>query len=84
MSQNEKTKMNSTDIFSVYQENIDKILYEIKRSVPKYHQSITDAQQEYFEALKNTTDSSIILQKEFVSKVGNTPMIPNTISKMMF
>ena len=40
MSKNETTG-NSKDVFSVYQENVDKIFSGIKQSVPQYHQSVT-------------------------------------------
>ena len=65
MSKNETTQGNSKDVFSVYQENVDKLFDGIKQSVPQYHQSITNVQQEYLQAFENIVDSSITLQKEF-------------------
>ena len=76
MSKNETTLGDSKDIFSVCQENADRLFDGIKQSVPRYHQSITNVQQEYLQAFENVVDSSIALQKEFVKKAGiatNTP-----------
>jgi len=78
LSKNETTKVNSKDIFSVYQENIDKMLNIVKKSIPQYHQSITNVQQEYLQIFENMIDSSISLQKEFVTKVGIVSDAPTT------
>ena len=66
MSKNETTQTKSKDVFSVYQENVDKLFNGIKQSVPQYHQSITNVQQEYLQAYENVVDSSIALQKQYV------------------
>ena len=58
------------DIFAVYQHNVDRFLDVIKQSVPRYHQSVTNAQQEYVDIWENITSSAISLQKEFVKKTG--------------
>ena len=83
MSKNETTKVNSKDIFSVYQENIDKMFNGVKKSVPQYHQSITNIQQEYLQAFENMVDSSIAIQKEFVIKAGIASDVPSTTLKVI-
>ena len=83
MSKNETTKVNSKDIFSTYQENVDKMLNIIKKSVPRYHQSITNVEQEYLQAFENMVGSSISLQKEFVTKTGITSDVPTTTLKII-
>ncbi|MCV0409708.1 hypothetical protein [Nitrosopumilus sp.] len=82
MSKNETTG-NSKDLFSTYQENIDKIFNGIKQSVPQYHQSITNVQQEYLQAYENIVDSTITLQKEYVKKAGIAANIPETTLKVI-
>ena len=82
MSKNETTG-NSKDIFSTYQENVDKIFNGIKQSVPQYHQSITNVQQEYLQAYENMIDSTISLQKEYVKKAGITANIPEATLKVI-
>ena len=82
MSKNETTS-NPKDLFSTYQENIDKIFNGIKQSVPQYHQSITNVQQEYLQAYENVVDSTITLQKEYAKKSGIAANIPATALKVM-
>ena len=83
MSKNETNKVNSKDIFSVYQENVDKMFNCVKQSVPQYHQSITNVQQEYLKAFENMVDSSIAIQKEFVIKAGIVSDVPSTTLKVI-
>ena len=83
MSKNETTQANSKDVFSAYQENVDKLFNGIKQSVPQYHQSITNVQQEYLQAYENIVDSTITLQKECVKKSGITTNIPEATLKVI-
>jgi len=83
LSKNKTTKVNSKDIFSVYQENVDKMFNGVKQSVPQYHQSITNVQQEYLQAFENMVDSSIAIQKEFVIKAGIASDVPSTTLKVI-
>ena len=82
MSKNEQTP-GTKDVFSVYQENIDKIFTGIRQSVPQYHQSITNVQQEYLQAYENVVDSTITLQKEYAKKFGVATNIPQATLKVM-
>ena len=83
MSKNEKTQNNSKDVFSAYQENVDKLFNGIKQSVPQYHQSITNVQQEYLQAYENIVDSTITLQKEYAKKSGIAANIPEATLKVI-
>jgi hypothetical protein len=83
MSKNETTQTKSKDVFSVYQENVDKLFNGIKQSVPQYHQSITNVQQEYLQAYENVVDSTIALQKEYVHKAGIAANIPEATLKVI-
>ena len=83
MSKNETTQTKSKDVFSVYQENVDKLFNGIKQSVPQYHQSITNVQQEYLQAYENVVDSTISLQKEYVKKSGIAANIPEATLKVI-
>ena len=82
MSTNEQTP-ETKDMFSVYQENVDKIFSGIRHSVPQYHQSITNVQQEYLQAYENIVDSTIALQKEYAKKAGITTDIPQATLKVI-
>jgi len=81
MSKNEQTPGTPKDAFSVYQQNVDKIFTSIKQSVPQYHQSITNVQQEYLQAYENIVDSSIAMQKEYAKRFGIAANIPETAIK---
>ena len=70
------------DIFAVYQHNADRFLDVIKQSVPRYHQSVTNAQQEYVDIWENITSSAISLQKEFVKKTGLAINMPEATLKI--
>ena len=80
---NETTTKNAKDIFSVYQQNVEKFFNGIKQSVPQYHQSITNVQQEYLQAYENVVDSSISLQKEYAKKAGIAANIPEATLKVI-
>ena len=81
MSKNEQTHSNPKDIFSVYQQNVDKFFSGIRTSVPQYHQAITNIQQEFIQAYENIADSAVTLQKEYVKKAGITSNVPETTIK---
>jgi len=83
MSKNETTQKNPKDVFSAYQENVDILFNGVKQSVPQYHQSITNVQQEYLQAYENMVDSSITLQKEYVKKTGIAADIPEATLKVI-
>jgi len=83
MSKNEQTQTKSKDVFSVYRENVDKLFNGIKQSVPQYHQSITNVQQEYLQAYENVVDSTITLQKEYVQKAGIAANVPEATLKVI-
>ncbi len=81
MSNETTTTRNPKDVFSVYQQNVDKLFSGIKQSVPQYHQSITNVQQEYLQAYENVVDSTITLQKEYVKKSGIAANVPEATLK---
>jgi len=83
LSKNEQTHSNPKDIFSVYQQNVDKFFSGIRTSVPQYHQAITNIQQEFIQAYENIADSAVTLQKEYVKKAGIASNIPETTIKVI-
>ena len=83
MSTEAKPTTNAKDVYAVYQQNVDKFLDAVKQSVPKYHQSVTNAQQEYVDACENVINSTITLQKEFARKAGITTNVPDAALKVI-
>jgi len=83
LSKNEQTQSNPKDIFSVYQQNVDKFFNGIRTSVPQYHQAITNVQQEFIQAYENIADSAVTLQKEYAKKAGIAANIPEATIKVI-
>lgn len=77
------TQSSQKDIFAVYQQTIDKYFSGIKQSVPRYHQSVTNVQQEYLDAVENVFNSTIALQKDFASKSGIATNVPSAALKVI-
>lgn len=71
------------DVYTVYQQSVDKFIGAVRQSVPKYHQSVTNAQQECVKACENVIGSSIALQKEFAVRAGVTTSVPSASLKMI-
>ena len=76
-------KEHQKDIYGVYQQNVDKYFNGIKQSVPRYHQSVTNVQQEYLDAVENVINSTITLQKEYASRAGITTNVPSAALKVI-
>ena len=83
MSNTAQSTPNQKDIFAVYQQNVDKYFSGIKQSVPRYHQSVTNVQQEYLDAVENVINSTITLQKDYATKAGITTNIPSAVLKVI-
>ena len=79
----QKTQSTVKDIYGVYQQNIDKLFDGIRQQVPRYHQSVTNVQQEYLQAVENIFNSSVALQKEFARKAGITTNVPEAALKVV-
>ncbi len=80
MSKTEQTE-HPKDLFSMYQNNTNKIFTSIRQSVPQYHQAVTNMQQEYIQAYESITGSAIELQKAYVVKTGLATTIPEITLK---
>ncbi len=76
MSTTDKQTTSTKDVYGVSQQNVDKFFNGIKQQVPRYHQSVTNVQQEYLDAIENIINSAITIQKEFARKAGITTNVP--------
>jgi hypothetical protein len=83
MSNTAQSTTSQKDIFAVYQQNVDKYFTGVKQSVPRYHQSVTNVQQEYLEAVENVINSTIALQKDFATKSGITTNVPSAALRVI-
>ncbi len=77
MSSTEQPK----DIFALYIQNVDKFFNGIEKTIPSYHQSITDLQQEWLQAFENNVKSVVTLQQEFANKSGINTTVPEAALK---
>lgn len=69
MNKNEQTEK-TKNIFSAYQEVIDKTFNSINQAVPRYHQAIANTQQDVLKMFESNTTSTIEVQKEIATKAG--------------
>ena len=68
----------SNDVFVTYKSIVDKAFEGINQSVPRYHQSIANTQQEMLKAIESGVEFTMQAQKEFVSKTGIPTILPET------
>jgi len=73
----------ANDIYSVYQQSIDKYFKEAKLNAATYLQSVSDLQQEIVEARKNNVQSAISLQKTMADKLGTNTKVPDESLKVV-
>ena len=76
MSKSQETT--TKDVFGIYQENINNVFATINKEVPKFHQSVTDLQQQCMQTCENTTKATLSLQREVANKAGINMNIPDT------
>jgi SMC interacting uncharacterized protein involved in chromosome segregation len=72
----------SKDIYSVYSHNAERFFDEVEKSIPQFHQSITNLQRACISAWKNATESAISIQHEFAVKAG-TQNVPTAMTKVI-
>jgi len=65
------------DVFGISEQNINSSFATISREVPKYHQSVTDLQQQCMQTCENTMKSFLSVQKEIVNRTGIDAIIPD-------
>ncbi|MGI9567274.1 MAG: hypothetical protein ACR2LL_09720 [Nitrosopumilus sp.] len=74
-----KSQEATKDVFGMYQENINNVFATINKEVPKFHQSVTDLQQQYMQICENTTKTTLSLQREVATKTGINMSIPDAV-----
>ncbi len=67
----------TSDIYSVFQQSIDKYFKEAKSNAAIYLQSVSDLQLEIIESRKNNVESAISLQKTMADKLGTNTNVPD-------
>ena len=82
MSKLENTS-NHKDIYSVWNDSVDKFYSNIEKSIPQFHQAATNLFQEYVKACNNASSSIIEIQREFATKAGIKSSLPESSVNMI-
>ena len=73
----------SKEIHAVYKHNADRFFDEVEKSIPQYHQSITNLQRSYVAAWQKATESAISMNHEFATKSGINTSVPAAMVKVV-
>ncbi len=79
-TQTKSTQSNNTqssDVYSMYKQNVQKYFENISKITPQYFQSITQLQNECLKTCEKTINATISTQQEFAKKAGITTEIPD-------
>ena len=68
----------SSDVYSLYKQNVQKYFENISKITPQYFQSISHLQEECLKACQKTINASVDMQQEFARKTGVSTEIPST------
>lgn len=71
------------DLFTVYNQSIEKYFSVAKRTTATYLQSVTDLQEQIIDSWKKSVDSAITLQQEFVHKSKMNVKVPDQTIKVI-
>ena len=82
-SESKEFHTESKEIHSVYKHNADRFFDEVEKTIPQYHQSITNLQRAYATAWKNIVESVISTQREFATKAGMNTSVPAAMVKIV-
>ena len=70
------TQTQSSDVYSMYKQNVLKYFENISKITPQFFQSITHLQEECFKAAEKTINASVAMTQEFAKKTGIATEIP--------
>lgn len=73
----------SKEIQSAYKHSADRFFDEVEKSIPQYHQSITNLQRSYIAAWKKATESAISMNQEFATKCGISTGVTSAMTKIV-
>ena len=77
------TKPQKQDVFSVYDQSIEKYFKTAKKTTATYLQSVTDLQEKIIESWKESMDSAVSLQQEFAQKSKMNTKVPDETVKVV-
>jgi hypothetical protein len=71
------TQTPTTDVYSMYKQNVQKYFENISKTTPQYFQAITHLQEECLKATEKTINASVSVHQEFAKKTGISTDIPS-------
>ena len=71
------TQTQSSNVYTVYKQNVQKYFENISKITPQYFQSITELQDACVKACEKTINASVSMQQELAKKTGITTEIPS-------
>ncbi len=71
------TQTQSSNVYSMYTQNVQKYFENISKITPQYFQAITQLQEECMKTCEKTINASISTQQEFANKAGISTEVPN-------
>jgi len=70
------TQTQSSNVYSMYKQNVQKYFENISKITPQYFQAITQLQDECMKTCEKSINASISTQQEFAKKAGIATEIP--------
>jgi len=74
---NMSTQTQSSNVYSMYKQNVQKYFENISKITPQYFQSVTQLRDECMKTCEKTISASVSVQQEFAKKTGITTEIPS-------
>ena len=71
------TQTQSSNVYTMYKQNVQKYFENISKITPQYFQSITELQDACIKTCEKTINASVSMQQEFAKKTGITTEIPS-------
>ncbi len=71
------TQTQSSNVYSMYKQNVQKYFENISKITPQYFKSVTELQDECMKTCEKTINASISSQQEFAKKAGISTEIPD-------
>ena len=72
------TQSQSSDVFAMYKQNVQKYFENVSKLTPQYFQSVTELQNECVKTCQKTINTVVSIQQEFAKKSGINTEIPDS------
>ena len=79
---NSPVSESDSSLFGMWKGYLNEICTYVEKTVPQYHQSMTNLFQECVESWKNVSCTAIDFQKGFANKIGISANLPDAAKKI--